>query len=378
MKAVIAAGGTAGHINPALAIADEIMRCEPQSEIVFMGRKDGMEQRLVTQRGYQLQPIDVRGFMRGFTWKKIKFNAGAVRRIFTASAQAKAFLRSFAPDVVIGCGGYVSGPVVREAAKLGIPTAIHEQNSFPGVTSRLLSGKVDLIFAANADAAEALKQPEKTTVCGNPINREILVADGDALRRELGIGNRCCVLSFGGSLGAATINRVMAHTMAMAAGRDDIFFLHATGQYGEKSFPEMLSGLGADAAKLPARISTYITDMPQCLAAADLVVSRSGAITISELAAAGKAGYLIPSPNVSENHQYFNALTLAKHGAAIVEEEKELDAQKTAEKILALAADQTRLNEMGLAARKEAVADAAQRVYRHVRAHLDNLKNSAG
>ena len=124
MRAVIAAGGTAGHINPALAIADEIMRREPQSEIVFMGRQEGMEQRLVTARGYRLAPIDVRGFMRGFTWKKIKFNAGAVRRIFTASAQARAFLRSFKPDAVIGCGGYVSGPVVREAAKLGVPVHV--------------------------------------------------------------------------------------------------------------------------------------------------------------------------------------------------------------------------------------------------------------
>lgn len=374
MKAVIAAGGTAGHINPALAIADEIMRCEPQSEIVFMGRADGMEQRLVAARGYRLQPIDVRGFMRGFTWKKIKFNAGAVRRIFTASAQARAFLRSFAPDVVIGCGGYVSGPVVREAAKLRIPTAIHEQNSFPGVTSRLLSKQVDLIFTANSDAAEALQQPQKTVVCGNPINREILVADAASLREELDIADRCCILSFGGSLGAATINRVMAHTMAKAAGSDRFFFLHATGQYGEKSFPEMLQQLGVQAQRLPARISTYITDMPQCLAAADIVVSRSGAITISELAAAGKAGYLIPSPNVSENHQYFNALTLAKCGAAVVEEEKDLDAERTAEKILQLACDREKLIEMGLAARSIAVPDAAQRVYARVREMLDLQK----
>jgi len=369
MRAVIAAGGTAGHINPALAIADEIMRREPQSEIVFMGREEGMEQRLVTARGYRLAPIDVRGFMRGFTWKKIKFNAGAVRRIFTASAQARAFLRSFKPDAVIGCGGYVSGPVVREAAKLGIATVIHEQNSFPGVTSRLLSSKVDIIFAANRDAADALGKPEKTVICGNPINREILVAERDVLRQELGIGSRCCILSFGGSLGAATINNVMAHTMAKAG--DGCFFLHATGQYGEKSFPQMLQSLGKTPEQIPARISTYISDMPLCLAAADLVVSRSGAITISELAAAGKASYLIPSPNVSENHQYFNALTLAKHGAAVVEEEKELDAATTADRILALAADPARLTEMGLAAKNEAVADAAERVYTHLRSLLN-------
>ena len=367
MRAVIAAGGTAGHVNPALAIAEEIMRNEPGSEIVFMGREDGMENRLVTAKGYRLVPIDVWGFMRSFKLDDILFNLNSLRLIIKSSITARRFLKKFSPDIVIGCGGYVSGPVVSQAAKLGIRTAIHEQNSFPGLTTRILSRKVDLILAPNEDAKGKLGHPEKTVVVGNPISAAVVTADRNSSREKLGIGDRRCILSFGGSLGAQVINDIAARMFRQCAGRDDIFFVHATGGYDTESFPNQLKGYGIDPEKMNCRVSTYIDDMPDCLAAADIVVSRSGAITISELAAAGKASYLIPSPNVAENHQYYNALTLSSRGAAVLEEEKDMDPEITAAKIVSLVCDQEEIEKMSRAAKEIAAPDAAAIIYQKIK-----------
>ncbi|MBP0969313.1 MAG: undecaprenyldiphospho-muramoylpentapeptide beta-N-acetylglucosaminyltransferase [Oscillospiraceae bacterium] len=370
MRAVIAAGGTAGHINPALAIADEIMRAEPGSEIVFMGREDGMENRLVTAKGYRLVPIDVWGFMRSFKFDDILFNLNSLKLIVKSSAEARKFLKSFKPDIVIGCGGYVSGPVVYQASRLGIRTAIHEQNSFPGVTTRILSRVVDLILAPNEDSMEKIGRPEKTVIVGNPVSKAVLEADREEARERLGIGDRTCILSFGGSLGARVINDIAARMFRLCKGRDDIFFIHATGGYDTKTFPAELEEEGVSLDDVPCRVSVYIDDMPDCLAASDLVVSRSGAITISELAAAGKASYLIPSPNVAENHQYFNALTLSSRGAAVLEEEKDMDPEKTAAAVISLAEDREQLQLMGEAARTIAAPESSAKIYENIKALL--------
>ena len=365
MRAVIAAGGTAGHVNPALAIADEIIRMEPGSEIRFMGREDGMENRLVTSRGYELVPIDVWGFMRSFKWEDILFNLNSLRLIVKSSIEARRFLRSFKPDIAIGCGGYVSGPVVMQASRLGIKTAIHEQNSFPGVTTRILSRRVDLIMAPNEDAKNKIGRPEKTVIVGNPVSSKIISADREEAR--LGIGDRTCILSFGGSLGAKVINDLVARMFRLCKGRDDIFFIHATGGYDTETFPAELREEGVSLDDLPCRVSTYIDDMPDCLAASDLVVSRSGAITISELAVSGRPSYLIPSPHVAENHQYYNALTLSSRGAAVLEEEKDMVPDRTAETIIALAEDKDRLREMGRAAKEIGAPDSAAEIYRNIK-----------
>ena len=367
MRAVIAAGGTAGHVNPALAIADEIVRREPDSQIVFMGREDGMENRLVTSRGYELVPIDVWGFMRSFKWDDILFNLNSLRLIVKSSIEARRFLRRFKPDIVIGCGGYVSGPVVYQAAKLGIPTAIHEQNSFPGVTTKILSKKVDLILAPNDDARDKIGRPEKTVVVGNPVSAKIVSADRESARERLGIGDRTCILSFGGSLGAKVINDIAARMFKLCKGREDVFFIHATGGYDTETFPSELKAEGVSIDDLHCRVSTYIDDMPDCLAASDLVVSRSGAITISELAVSGRASYLIPSPHVAENHQYYNALTLSSRGAAVLEEEKDMEPDRTAAAIIALAEDKERLREMGEAAKEISAPDSAAEIYDCIR-----------
>ena len=313
MRVLIAAGGTAGHINPALAIAGALKAADPTAEIHFAGRREGMEYDLVTKAGPRTQKI----------------------------------LNEVKPDLVIGCGGYVSGPVVRAAAKRGIKTAIHEQNAFPGVTNKLLAKDVDVVLAASADAVEKLGAPEKTTVVGNPVRPEVLTADREAARRNLKAGDRTVILSFGGSLGADRINQVVADLCAWEKQtHQNVLHLHATGSRGVKLF----EGLEKEKRFAPGEnlvVTEYINNMPQLLAAADLVIARSGALTLAELEAVGRASVLIPSPNVAENHQYYNALELQKAGAAVVIEEKNLTGDGLVKTVETLLTTPGKLAEMG-------------------------------
>ncbi len=365
MKAVIAAGGTAGHINPALAIANEILLNSPGSEIVFIGREDGMEKKLVEQAGYKLMPLETHGFMRELSFEAIAQNVNAVRCAILGQMKCGRFFKEFKPDIVIGCGGYVSGPVVQKAAKMKIKTVIQEQNSFPGVTTKLLSKRVDKIFVANEEAAKRIGYPEKSVVAGNPVRAEFFTADRGSVRKKWGIGDRVCILSFGGSLGARTINEISAKLMRLNKDNKDVYHIHAMGQYATESFPKLLEEYGVkNSANI--RVEEFIADMPECYAAADIIISRSGAITVSEIAAAGRASVLIPSPNVTENHQYFNALTLVNAGAALVYEEKNIDTDKVANEIFELEKDRQRLKLMGVNARSLAIPNTAKRIYDNV------------
>lgn len=367
MKIVVAAGGTAGHINPALAFIEKVRSERPDTEVIYVGREDGMEYRLVTNAGIRFFAIDIHGFKRSLSLSNIGYNLRTLYCLAVSSIRCRSLLKKEKPDLVIGFGGYVSGPVVREAANLGIATAIHEQNSFPGVTSRLLSKKADRIFAANADAAEKLGFPEKTTVVGNPVSASVGSISREEARGRLGISaDKVCILSFGGSLGSSTLNQVAANVFAKAKGDDSLYFIHATGEIDTNGFYEALERFHLSTSDFSCRVSQYIDDMPDCLAAADLVICRSGAITISELAAAGRASYLIPSPYVAENHQYYNALTLGNLGAAVVEEEKGMDYARTAERILELAHDRDSLHRMGELAKTIAVKDSAGQMYREI------------
>ena len=314
MRVLIAAGGTAGHINPALAIAGALRAADPRTEIHFAGRQEGMEYRLVTQAGYPFHHIEVTGFQRKPSLKNLERNLVTVYNLARSGPRCRAILNEVDPDLVIGCGGYVSGPVVRAAAKRGIKTAIHEQNAFPGVTNKLLAPEVDLIFAAGEAAAQRLGQPEKTVVAGNPVRPEVFdwARRRAEARANLDAGDRTVVLSFGGSLGARRINEVVADLCAWEQKTgQNILHLHATGQYGVELFQQLEREKGfAPGAGLVVR--EYIDNMPELLAAADLVISRAGALTLAELEAAGRAAILIPSPNVAENHQYYNALELPR------------------------------------------------------------------
>lgn len=363
MRVLIAAGGTAGHINPALAIAGVIRKHCPQAEIHFAGRKAGMEYKLVTAQGYPFHHIEVNGIQRSLTPKNLVRNVQAVWNLALSGPKAKAMMKEVQPDLVIGCGGYVSGPVVRCAAKMGIATAIHEQNAFPGVTNKLLAKDVDLVFAAVAAAVEKLGAPQKTKVVGNPVRPEMFQQDRQAARAKLGAGDRTVILSFGGSLGARRINEVVADLAAWEMkSKAPVLHIHATGSRGVELFAELGRQKGfAGYEGIQAR--EYIQDMPQMLAAADLVIGRAGALTLAELEAVGRAAILIPSPNVAENHQYYNALEVQKAGAALVLEEKDLTGERLVEQVQSLLAQPGKLQEMGRKARTLADPDSLEKIW---------------
>ena len=364
MKVLIAAGGTAGHINPALAIAGAIRQADSAAEIHFAGRQEGMEYRLVTQAGYPFHHIEITGFQRHLSWQNIKRNAVTLYNLALSGPKAKAMIRQVQPDLVIGCGGYVSGPVVRCAAKMGIKTAIHEQNAFPGVTNKLLAPDVDIVFAAVPAAVEKLGAPQKTVVVGNPVRPEVFAEARQraAARARIGAEGRTVILSFGGSLGARRVNEVVADLCAWEQKTGQpVLHLHATGQYGVELFQNLSQEKGFAPGK-QLIVREYINDMPQLLAAADLVISRAGALTLAELEAAGRAAVLIPSPNVAENHQYYNALELEKAGAAVVIEEKDLTGEKLVETVSGLLSTPGKLEQMGQAARALSVDDSLGRI----------------
>lgn len=351
MRVLIAAGGTAGHINPALAIAGALKKADPSAEIHFAGRKEGMEYGLVTAAGYPFHHIEINGFQRRLTPKNIVRNFQAIYHLALSGPRTAAILREVQPDLVIGCGGYVSGPVVRAAAKKGIRTAIHEQNAFPGVTNKLLAKDVDVVFAASAAAVEKLGAPGKTLVVGNPVRPEILTQDRAAARAAIGAGDRTVILSFGGSLGARRINEVVGALCGWEQKtHKKVLHLHATGSRGVQLFEDLARQEGF-APGPDLVVKEYIKNMPELLAAADLVISRSGALTLAELEAMGRAAILIPSPNVAENHQYYNALELQKAGAAVVIEEKDLTPEKLIATVQELLAAPGHLAEMGRQAR---------------------------
>ena len=353
MRVLIAAGGTAGHINPALAIAGAIKKADPSAEIHFAGRKEGMEYRLVGQAGYPFHHIEITGFQRRLSLNNIKRNIVTLWNLALSGPKAKAIMKEVKPDLVIGCGGYVSGPVVRCAAKMGIHTAIHEQNAFPGVTNKLLAPDVDQLGA-----------PDKTIVVGNPVRPEVFTKakDRDAIRAELGAGDRTVILSFGGSLGARRVNEVVADLCAWEQHeKKPVLHLHATGQYGVQLFKDLEKEKNfAEGDGLV--VKEYINNMPELLAAADLVISRAGALTLAELEAVGRAAVLIPSPNVAENHQYFNAMELQKADAAVVIEEKDLTGEKLVSTVSDMLAQPGKLAEMGKNARSLSVDDSLDRI----------------
>ena len=363
MRVLIAAGGTAGHINPALAIAGVIKQHCPTAEIHFAGRKAGMEYKLVTAAGYPFHHIEVNGIQRSLTPKNILRNIEAMWHLALSGPRAKKLMKEVNPDLVIGCGGYVSGPVVRCAAKQGIHTAIHEQNAFPGVTNKLLAKDVDVVFAAVSAAVEKLGAPEKTSVVGNPVRPEIFAQDRAAARAKLNAGDRTVILSFGGSLGARRINEVVADLAAWEQKEPRrILHLHATGSRGVELFANLAKEKGFEYNENLV-VSEYINNMPELLAAAYLVISRAGALTLAELEAVGRAAILIPSPNVAENHQYYNAMELQKAGAAYVVEEKDLTRDKLVELVQNMLSEPGKLQIMGQMAHTLAEPDSLEKIW---------------
>ena len=373
MKVLLAGGGTAGHINPALAIAGYIKQKRPDAEILFIGNKDGMEQRLVKQAGYRIESITISGFRRSVAPKDTLENIRTVNRTVKSSHDARKIIGEFKPDICIGTGGYVSGPVVRTAAKMGVPCLIHEQNAYPGVTNKLLRKRVKKVMLA-VEAAKKYFTDADTVVTGNPVRGEILTADKQESRKKLGLDQRPVVLSFGGSLGADRVNRAVADLVARS-GRDGRYqHIHAYGKYGDW-FPALVEEKGVRLDEAPnLDIRPYIDNMPECMAAADLVICRAGAITLSELQAMGKPAILIPSPNVAENHQYHNAMALVNAGAAEIIEESDLSGELLTKKADELLQDPEKLRKYGENARKMAITNSTEKIYAVVKKVLEAEK----
>lgn len=363
MKILFACGGTAGHINPALSVADAICKQYPNTEIMFAGNPKGMEATLVPKAGYPFSPIEIAGIQRKLNGKNIIRNAKAMVLLAKSGPTAAKIIKDFGPDLVFGTGGYVSGPILRKANQLGIKTITHEQNAFPGVTTKLLSTNVDKILLAVEGAKKHLnpKVYNKIKITGNPVRQAIFLADRENSRIRLGVGDKICVLSFGGSLGADRINQAIADIISYHWETEKIHHIHATGSQNYKDFNKFLAERKVNAENKPnIDIREYIDNMAVCLAAADIVICRAGALTISELMAAGRASILIPSPNVAENHQYHNAMELVDNGAALLLEEKDLTGESLWSMVSDLVDNPGRIAELSSCANQMSVGDSNQ------------------
>lgn len=366
MHILFAGGGTAGHINPALAVAQYIVKKHPDAKISYIGKKGGMEERLVQNCGFDFYPISVAGFQRKLSVKNIGRNISALEKAVSSSVRSRKLLLTLKPDVVVGTGGYVSGPVLRQAAKLGIRTAIHEQNAYPGVTTKMLVPHVDTVMLAMVEAKSRLKLQKPPVITGNPVREEFSSLRHDTARKALNLPDLPLLLSSGGSLGAAPVNRAVCEMIAAKWKDQDMIFMHATGKGGYQEFMEQLREKGVDPDAPNLIIRDYIDNMGECMAAADLVISRAGAITLSELAVCGKPSILIPSPYVAENHQYHNAMALKRIKAAEVIEEKDLTGESLTAAVTKLILNPERLSVMGAKAKSAAIDDACKRIYEEI------------
>lgn len=361
-RILFAAGGTGGHINPALAVAGLIRKTYPQAKILFVGTAEKMEAHLVPASGFEFKSIDISGFRRDISIESLKRNLSTLAKLLKSSRQAKKILLDFKPDAVIGMGGYVSGPVLRMAQKLRIPTAIHEQNAYPGVANKAVAKNADCVMLTVAVAGDRLQSKGEVLLTGLPVRGELANADSSKSRAELGLDERPLILSMGGSLGARAVNEAVARLIQAKHKAADCYFMHATGS-GGTWLPDLLTQKGLDLEnEKHVMIREYINDMERCLSAADLVISRAGASSLSEIQALGKPSILIPSPNVAENHQYHNAMALVENDAAVMIEEKDLTGERLTQEVEKLLADPTRMAKIGANAKKMAVQDSAQRI----------------
>ncbi len=361
MRVLMTGGGTAGHINPALTIADAIKDRYPDCEILFVGAEGRMETRLVPAAGYKIRTMKVSGFQRKLTPSAITQNVRAAWRAVTADTVAAKMLKEFRPDIAIGTGGYVCGPILRRAAKMGIPVVVHESNALPGVTVKMLA-KYATVCVSEEAARSRLPADANVIVTGNPLPRDFSTLSKQEARATLGLDERPLVLSFGGSLGASTLNCAMVGVLEKSAKEGQLQHIHGAGRDGYAAMCEALTkaNIPTDAAGVSVR--EYIHNMKECMAAADLVICRCGAMTLTELQACGKPSVLIPSPYVAENHQFFNAQALVERDAAVCMEEKDLTAAALYETIRRITSDPMRLATMSRHAAEGAIPDAIDRI----------------
>ena len=372
MKILLAGGGTAGHINPAISIANEIKARRPDTEFLFAAAPGGMEDTLVPKAGYPVAHIHVAGFRRSFSPADIAHNLKAISYLATAGAKARKILNDFQPDAVIGTGGYLSGPVLLAAQKKKIPTFLHEANAFPGVTIKALSKRATVIMLAFPEAMQHLPEGKRYEAVGIPVRQSFVTTTKREAREKLGLDDNFTILSFGGSQGALKINEIAADIMQWHCKDGKINHIHGYGKHGRGTFPKMLKDRNIDLTKYPRiQAKEYIDNMNLYVAAADIVISRAGASTIMELEVAGKPSILVPYPYAAENHQYYNAKVLSDADASILVEEKDYDREKLLSKIQELYEHPKRLSELSQNASKLAVLDTAEKIYNIIMTELE-------
>lgn len=370
MKVIISGGGTGGHIYPAIAIANTIKKKDPDAEIIFTGNRDSLENDLVPKAGYEIYHIESCGFNRKNMLKNFRF----AYYYFTSPLKGKKLIREFKPDVVIGTGGYACWPIMKAAIDLGVPTLVHESNSIPGLAIKRMAPLVHKILVNYAKAGQTLGYAEKTVRVGNPLREDFGVISKEVARRKISAGKAYSkyILSYGGSGGAEQINLNALYLMKnYVCKHPDVMHVHIT---GKKSYDSMLRQFNAMGLNKYDNIVLlpYTHEMSYYMGSADLVICRAGALTISELALTRKAAILIPSPNVTANHQYHNAKTLADKGAAILIEENELNEHTLASVVSELLASSEKLMALSDSIAEFAVDDSNDRIYSEI---VDAIKN---
>ena len=365
MNIIFTCGGTAGHINPAVALAHMFQERYPGCSILFVGGDKGMGTRLVPKEGFEIKTVTITNFWRSLSPAAIRHNMGTLTNMVKSDRQAKAILDDFKPDLVVGTGGYASYPVVKAAAKRGIPTAVHESNAVPGLTTKALSRVADVVMVGFAESREHYDDPTKVVVTGTPVRGDFFRRTRAEARRELGFhDDRPLLLSYWGSLGAEVMNGYMADFLRLECQKGQSFrHIHGAGRDFAR-LTQALAESGVSAHPHPGvEVREYIYDMPLVMAAADLVLCRSGASTISERAAIAKPSVLVPSPNVTADHQTKNARILSNVGGAVLLPEKECSGERLYEVISELLQDPERRTVMSRKLSELSIPDANEKIF---------------
>ena len=364
MNIMFTCGGTGGHINPAIAVANEMRERHPDCHILFVGAKGHMEEKLLPKAGYDLKCLEISGMSRGKNWAAVKKNVKNIVDTVKAVTESKKIIKDFRPDVILGTGGYACFPALMAGTMMGIPTCIHESNAIPGLTTKLVADRVDKVLIAFSESAKQYKRSDRVETVGMPVRREFIYMSREEARNELGIGDEPLVVSAFGSLGAKVMNETVAKVFKLEQDNGFPFrHIHATGSYGWEWMPQRVSSEGVDLANSPSiEMLEYIYNMPTLMVAADVIISRAGAGSCNEIAASGTPAILVPSPNVAANHQEKNARVLADRGGAVLLLEKDCSPEILYEQITALLADKDRMDKMCTALRAWVVVDSAERI----------------
>ena len=367
-RVIFTCGGTAGHVNPAIALAQLMHEKDPETEFLFVGAERGLEKDLVPQAGYAFRTVHISSFHRSFKPKEIKHNLVSVCNLLRAPGEARAILRDFRPDVVIGTGGYASFPMVKAAAKAGIPTAVHESNMVPGLTTEMLEPFAGRIMVGFEECRRHYKHPDRVRVTGTPVRGDFFSMTKQEAKKTLGVDDgRPLIVSFWGSLGAAGMNRQMADFLALEAAKEPFHHIHGAGKSGYHMVRQLLAEKGVDLEQHPSlQVREYIYDMAPVMRAADLVLCRAGASTISELTALGVPALIVPSPYVTNNHQEKNARVLEAAGGAVVLLERDSSGQALFQTACGILHDAQRRAAMEKAMASLGIRDATERIYQTV------------